>query len=126
MALHQLGLAAHADGDTDEALRLFVGALARRHEVGDREDLATSFDRVAGLVIRREPALAAQLLGAADGMRDRHRLPAPADPGDRESTRDGLVAAMGEHDFTSARTAGRSAPLDLIVDQTLDLVPSAA
>jgi predicted ATPase len=125
LVLHQLGNVAQADGEPDEALRLFTGALARRHEVGDREDLAASLDSVAGLVAGREPTLAAQLLGAADGVRDRHRLPTPTDGG-REATRDAVRAGLGDAAFASAWTAGRSAPIGLIVDQALDLVPSAA
>jgi diguanylate cyclase (GGDEF)-like protein len=122
MVLHQLGNAARVDGDPDEALRLFVGALARRHEVGDRENLAASLDSVAGLVADRQPALAAQLLGAADGVRDRHRLPTPMDGG-REATRDTVRADLGDA-FTSAWAAGRAAPIGLVIDQALDLVPS--
>jgi len=34
-------------GDAPAALRLYVDALARRHELGDREDLAVSLDSVA-------------------------------------------------------------------------------
>jgi diguanylate cyclase (GGDEF)-like protein len=126
MALHQLGLVELTAGDHEEALRLFTGALARRHEIGDRQDLAASLDSVAGLVDQREPNLAAQLLGAADGMRDRHRLPAPPDGDERGVVRDRIRVAIGESDFMAAWTSGRAAPLGLIVDQTLDLVPSAA
>jgi tetratricopeptide (TPR) repeat protein len=125
MALHQLGQLAHAEGHHDEALRLFAGALARRHELGDREDLAVSLDSVARLIIDREPALAAQLLGAAEGLRERHRLPAPADDV-RDAAREAVVSALGERAFSSAWSGGRSAPLGLVVDQTLDLVTSAA
>ncbi|GII21850.1 diguanylate cyclase [Planosporangium mesophilum] len=123
--LHLLGTVARAEGDADEALRLFTGALVRRHEVGDREDLAASLDSVAGLVVDRDPTLAAHLLGAADGVRDRHRLPAPA-AGDGEATLDAVRARLGAPQFTSAWTTGRAAPIGLIVDQALDLVPSAA
>ncbi|HEV7898375.1 MAG TPA: tetratricopeptide repeat protein, partial [Planosporangium sp.] len=123
--LHLLGNVARAEGDADEALRLFTGALVRRHEVGDREDLAASLDSVAGLVVDRDPTLAAHLLGAADGVRDRHRLPTPME-GDREATHDVVRARLGDPAFTSAWTTGRAAPIGLIVDQALDLVPSAA
>ncbi|MGC9670375.1 diguanylate cyclase [Planosporangium sp. 12N6] len=122
--LHQLGNAARAGGDADEALGLFAGALVRRHEIGDREDLAASLDSVAGLIADREPALAAHLLGAADGVRDRHRLPAPTG-GDREAARDAVRDRLGDAAFTSAWAAGRAAPIRMIVDQVLDLVPVA-
>ncbi|GAA1793802.1 diguanylate cyclase [Planosporangium flavigriseum] len=125
MVLHQLGNVARVEGDADEALRLFAGALARRHEIGDWEDLAASLDSVAGVMADRDPRLAAQLLGAADGIRERHHLPAPAD-GARESARDAVRAELSDAAFTSAWADGRAAPIALIIDQALDLVPSAA
>jgi predicted ATPase len=123
MALHQLGIAAEALGDTETALKLLTAALARRHEVGDREDLATSLDSVAHLVVQTDATLAARLLGAADGLRERHRLPAPPDAETRRAdTLEAVLKDLDERAFAVARTAGRGAPLDLIVDEVLDLV----
>ena len=125
MALHQLGLAAQLDGDRPEALRLLVCALTRRHEVGDRLDLAVSLDRVAALAVDAEPTVAVRLLAAAEELRDRHRLPTPPDD---ETGRPGtLAAARGALDpaaFSAAWAGGRRAPLEVIVDQVVDLVPA--
>jgi predicted ATPase len=124
MALHQLGLAAQRDGEPAEALRLLADALGRRHEEEDREDLATSMDSVANVVVATHPPLAARLLGAADGLRTRHRLP---DPPESETRRGATLAAardgLGADAFAAAWEAGRTAPLDLVVDQALDTVP---
>jgi hypothetical protein len=64
---------------------------------------------------------------AADGVRHRHRhrLADPTD-GDRHATRDAVRAGLGDEEFTSAWRAGRAAPIGLIIDQALELVPSAA
>ena len=119
MALHQLGLAAQLDGDRPEALRLLVCALTRRHEVG------VSLDRVAALAVDAEPTVAVRLLAAAEELRDRHRLPTPPDD---ETGRPGtLAAARGALDpaaFSAAWAGGRRAPLEVIVDQVVDLVPA--
>lgn len=122
MALHQLGLAAELDGDRPEALRLLVSALRRRHDVGDREDLAVSLDRVAALAAGTDPTLAVRLLGAAEELRERHRLPTPPDNETRRAqtlseTREALDAPA----FGAAWSGGRNAPLDVIVDQAIDL-----
>lgn len=79
-----------------------------------------------GLAAQRdgEPAEALRLLGAADGLRTRHRLP---DPPESETRRGATLAAardgLGADAFAAAWEAGRTAPLDLVVDQALDTVP---
>jgi predicted ATPase len=79
-----------------------------------------------GLAAQRdgEPAEALRLLGAADGLRTRHRLP---DPPESETRRGATLAAardgLGADALAAAWEAGRTAPLDLVVDQALDTVP---
>jgi predicted ATPase len=122
MALHQLGLAALASGDHGDAVRLVKEALAKRHEVGDRIDLAISLDVLASLLAEARPALAARpafaarLVGAADGLRTRHRLPVPPDSETRRNVT--LPQVSG---YSAARAAGRSAPLDEIVEEAIDV-----
>jgi predicted ATPase len=126
MALHQLGVAAQLDGDRDEALRLLADALARRHEMGDREDLAASLDSIAGLAVERDAALAARLLAAAEALRAAHRLPSPPDgAAQRRATGDIARRRLGPAAFAAAWAAGRGTPLDLVVDQALELAPAA-
>jgi diguanylate cyclase (GGDEF)-like protein len=124
MALHQLGLAAHADGDDQEALALLTAALTRRHDVGDREDLAVSLDRIAHHIVGSRPELAVRLLSAADGLRYRHRLPLPPESDTRrQSTVAAARLALDERTYASASATGRQAPLDVIVEEALDLSP---
>jgi hypothetical protein len=103
MAQHQLGLAAQLSGDRAEALRLLVSALATRHEVGDRLDLAISLDVVAALLASEDPAHAARLIGAADGLRARHRL---TDPPDAQTLRTSTLPLIVDH--PRDRAAGRA------------------
>ncbi len=126
MSLHQLGLAADLDGDRPEALRLLIQALSRRHDVGDREDLAVSLDCVAAMTVDREPTLAVRLLAAAEELRERHRLPTPPDSETRRSkTLAATRVVLDQAAFAAAWASGRGAPLDLIVDQAMDLAPEA-
>ncbi|WP_433082709.1 diguanylate cyclase [Dactylosporangium sp. CA-052675] len=111
MAQHQLGLAALAEGDRVEALRLLVAALATRHEVGDRLDLAISLDVVASLLAADDPAHAARLVGAADGLRARHRLP---EPPDAQTLRSQTLPRLAAHQRD--RAAGRAVSLEHVVE----------
>jgi diguanylate cyclase (GGDEF)-like protein len=111
MAQHQLGLAARLEGDRVEALRLLVIALTTRHEVGDRLDLAISLDVVAALVAADDPAHAARLIGAADGLRARHRL---AEPPDAQTLRSVTLPLLLDHQRD--RAAGRAVSIEHIVE----------
>ncbi|MFC4997218.1 diguanylate cyclase [Dactylosporangium cerinum] len=111
MAQHQLGLAARLEGDRVEALRLLVTALTTRHEVGDRLDLAISLDVVAALVAADDPAHAARLIGAADGLRARHRL---AEPPDAQTLRAVTLPLLLDHQRD--RAAGRAVSIEHIVE----------
>ncbi|OLE29026.1 MAG: hypothetical protein AUG44_05720 [Actinobacteria bacterium 13_1_20CM_3_71_11] len=120
MALHLLGRAAQREGDGAEALRLVCAALALRNEVGDREDLAISLESLGVLLAGHDAELAARLLGAAEALRTRHRLP---DNGEAAAEREaGLVTLRESLDtgtLAVAWTAGQSSPLDLIVAEAV-------
>ncbi|HWG99499.1 MAG TPA: diguanylate cyclase [Pilimelia sp.] len=141
MALHQLGLAALADGDRAGAVRDVAAALALRREADDREDLAVSLDTLAALLAPDTagaagdatgadaggaggtggpppaPTLAAELLGAADGLRARYRLPTPTAERSMIVTRLRAVLTPGELEL--AIGTGRNASLDAVVDDAL-------
>ncbi|HEX8626993.1 MAG TPA: diguanylate cyclase [Catenuloplanes sp.] len=121
MALHQLGLAARAAGDRAEALELFLAALDRRHEVGDREDLAVSLDCVAEVVVNDDAERAVRLLAAAEGLRQAQRLVEPPDvDGSRAATLASARLALGTRPFAAAWRAGKAASLEQMVDEALD------
>jgi hypothetical protein len=116
MAQHQLGLAARAEGDRVEALRLLATALLTRHDVGDRLDLAISLDVVAAMLADDDPGHAARLIGAADALRGRHRL---ADPPDAQTLRAHTLPRLAAHQRD--RAAGKAVSLDHIVDSVRHL-----
>jgi diguanylate cyclase (GGDEF)-like protein len=123
MALHLLGLAAHDSGDRADALALLTAAVERRFDVGDQEDLAVSLECVAHVVAGGDAAFAATLLGAADGLRERNSLVAPPETETRrEATLAVVTAALDPPALASAQAVGRTAPIDLIIDEALDLV----
>ena len=126
-ALHQQGLIARRTGDPAAARELFGAALIRRHEVGDREDLAVSFDCLADLAVGERPELAVRLLAAAEQLRQSQRIVAPPDVyGRRQATLDRARTAIGGPAFTAAWRAGRRAPLDLVVaEATAAALPHA-
>jgi diguanylate cyclase (GGDEF)-like protein len=158
MALHLLGLAARSAGDHAAAVRQVAAALALRRDAEDRQDLAVSLDTLADLLtspagprtaVPPVPAvagLAGRLLGAADGLRYRHRLPTPTDGGgmdgggmdggatdggatdgmaDRAAVLDRLRAALDADTLALALATGRAASLDAVVDEALDHVEKA-
>jgi diguanylate cyclase (GGDEF)-like protein len=126
-ALHQQGLIARRTGDPAAARELFGAALVRRHEVGDREDLAVSFDCLADLAVGDRPELAVRLLAAAEQLRQSQRIVAPPDiDGRRQATLDSARTAIGGPAFAAAWRAGRRAPLDLVVaEATAPALPDA-
>ncbi|MEN3309534.1 MAG: hypothetical protein V7603_5736 [Micromonosporaceae bacterium] len=126
MALHHLGRAAWHDGDHGTALRQVGAALALRHEVGDREDLAISLELLAALLADGQAGdgpVAARLLGAAQTLRNRHRLP-EHDGGDADTgaTLAALRERLGPPAVAAALTAGQHAALDAVVADAMACV----
>jgi tetratricopeptide (TPR) repeat protein len=122
MALHQLGLAAYDSGERSAAMNLLTSALERRFAVGDQEDLAVSLECVGHVAAGKDPAFAATLLGAADGLRERRGLPAPPENDTRRAATLAVVRdSLDPQALASAQAIGRTAPLDLIIDEALDL-----
>ncbi|HEX8498470.1 MAG TPA: tetratricopeptide repeat protein, partial [Actinomycetales bacterium] len=110
MALHQRGLAAQAAGERADARQLFLAALDKRHEVGDRDDLAVTLDCLAELLVTVDPELATRLLGGADQLR-RSRTPiSPVDLERRDRCVADARAAAGNAAFAAAWRCGRAMP----------------
>jgi diguanylate cyclase (GGDEF)-like protein len=145
MALHQLGLAALRSGDLRLAATQVAAGLGLRRDLGDRDDLSISLDTLAQLLATGAgppgdvtdgpaaggsaggaPVLAARLLGAADGLRARHRLNPPSGPAaaDRAATLTRLEVVLDPAAVAAARTTGAHASLDTIVNEALDYVQS--
>ncbi|GGR51159.1 hypothetical protein GCM10010168_82380 [Actinoplanes ianthinogenes] len=123
MAQHQLGLAAQAEGDPGEAARLFRVGLRLRDEIGDREDLANSFECLASVLVAAEPARAVRLVAAAGELRRRNHLAEPPEAGTR---RDGVGAAgravLGDRGFATAWRAGTAMSLEDAVRDAMRVI----
>ena len=133
MALHLLGRAAQREGEWGEARRLVCAALSLRHDVGDREDLAISLETLAALLVSgpsvsaHDAELAARLMGGAEALRTRHRLPLTGEaPAERETGLAALRAVLDDQALAAAWTAGQGAPLDLIVPEAIARVAALA
>jgi tetratricopeptide (TPR) repeat protein len=105
-----------------EAMALhLLGKVAARD--GDRDDLAISLEALGALLARRDAAdaeLAARLLGAAEALRTRHRLPDNGEtPADREAGLAALHETLDTGTLAAAWTAGQSTPLELVVDEAV-------
>jgi predicted ATPase len=121
-ALHLLGLVAHDAGDHDKALNLLTDALDRHHVLDCPEDLAISLDCLANATADRHPTSAARLLGTADQLRRRHRLPIPSE---NETRRDAsltiLRTRLDQTAFTAAWNTGHTTPPDETIHEATDL-----
>jgi diguanylate cyclase (GGDEF)-like protein len=124
-ALHHLGITASREGDTREAIRQITLALGLRRDVGDQEGLASSLEALAALSTG-SPALAARLLGATDGLRERTRLPVPATSRANSAEALGVLReTLGESALAQAWADGRATPTGHLVDELLAVDPSA-
>ncbi len=115
-AVHRAGHVELLDGRPAEAARHFADALARRHELRLHDEVATSLECVAQVVAAADGVLAAELLGAAEVVRDRHGLPVPPSLAyTRSAAGDGARAELGDRGFTRAHVVGRTRALDVMV-----------
>jgi diguanylate cyclase (GGDEF)-like protein len=136
-ALHLLGRTVAREGRRAEAMRLVSAAMALRHEVSDRQDLAISLEAMATMLVtppddgpeaagpREEvpPAdaeLAARLMGAADALRVQHRLPPTGVTAtERQGGLTALRGSLNDRTLTAAWTAGQNSPLAMIIDEAV-------
>jgi predicted ATPase/DNA-binding SARP family transcriptional activator len=115
----RVSLAYTADqrGDGDRALSLALAGLADAEEFGSVRAIANAVEAIAGaLALGRDPALAAQLLGAADSVRRSSGGPMPAaerfDVGRAEQR---ARTTLGEAPFEAEFAAGAMASCDELV-----------
>ena len=119
-----LGLAVQATGDEAKAERCFTKGLRLLQSVGGGWYLATSLAGLATCLIHREPAWAAQLLGAAEVLRERSGQ--PNWPVERERDERAVVALraiLGEEWFSHERSRGRELSLDDIIEKVNAGIP---
>jgi predicted ATPase/DNA-binding SARP family transcriptional activator len=120
-ALTHLGRLARLRGDDLTAWRLLREAAPIAWRLGERIALAETFEALAPVLIDRgEPALAARLAGAADGLRQAATVPLPAvHHAERAQTFRRLDAALGTAKHAAARADGRA----LSFEQALAVLP---
>ena len=116
LVLHRLGGVDLFDGRPADAARHLAAALARRHALGHAVDVVDSLEWLATAV--QDPALTAELLGAAEVLRDRHGLPVPAQAvRTRSAAVDGARSELGERGYARAVAAGRTAEVPDLADR---------
>jgi predicted ATPase/DNA-binding CsgD family transcriptional regulator len=109
---HELAILARREHDLAGAAALLRTSLRLHHELGDRWRAASVLEEVAGgVLVRLDPACAAELLGAAEALRDALQTPVP--PAERpdydravDALRERLVPAMFERHWDTGRARG--------------------
>ena len=107
-ALAHLGDAAARSGDSERARSLYIESFEIRRALGDLPGIASGMEKLASVVIDRDPRTAGVLLGAAERVRDLIRAPVPrAAREEYEALRNRVEEGLGEARFEEARGEGR-------------------
>jgi tetratricopeptide (TPR) repeat protein len=113
------------EGDHVEARRLWGMSLAERQQIGHFHTIAGCLEGFAYLCSKQGQAeRAAQLLGAAEGLREAVRSSLPLrDRADHECAASGARAALGEEAFARAWAEGQAMTREQAVAQALATGP---
>jgi tetratricopeptide (TPR) repeat protein len=107
-ALAHLGDAAARSGDSERARSLYIESFEIRRALGDLPGIASGMEKLASVVIDRDPRTAGVLLGAAERVRDLIRAPVPrAAREEYEALRNRVEEGLGGARFEEARGEGR-------------------
>jgi predicted ATPase/DNA-binding SARP family transcriptional activator len=121
-AYHGLGEIALGQGRLDEAARWLAQGLALSQTLGDRASLAWCLAGMGSVAaLGEEPARAARLWGAAEGLRQ--AIGCRSAPAARATYERALAAAraqLGDDAFAAAWAAGRAMTLDQAIAEALD------
>jgi Tetratricopeptide repeat len=114
LAFCRLGTVVHAQGDDARATALYEESLALYRELGNKHGLAECLEGLAGVAVaQRQLERAAQLLGAAETLRQ--ATGAPLSPGARaryDRDMSAVRAGLGEAAFAAAWATGKATPLE--------------
>jgi len=111
-AQHELAILARREHDLPGAAALLRTSLRLHYELGDRWRVASVLEELAGgVLVRVDPALAAELLGAAEALRGAMQTPLPpAERPDYERAVDTLQSRMApallERHWETGRAGG--------------------
>ncbi len=118
MVLTDMGLVACAAGDCAKAESLHRAALAIARKLGDQRRMAFCLEGLAMALSRRQPNLAARLLGVASALRERIGSPLPtAEHAEYDGMLQVLKVILGTEMFTLELEAGRYRGLEAIMAQ---------
>lgn len=123
------GFARLGRGSLDDAARDLVGGAHFGHLAGNPETLSFACDGLAAVLLARNesPDVAAQLVGASHGLRDRAGIvPWPGLRPVMAAIFDGVRAVAGEEVFETNRQIGRHLDLDAVEALTRSLVPATS
>jgi Tetratricopeptide repeat len=117
LAFCRLGTVVHAQGDDARATALYEESLALYRELGNKHGLAECLEGLAGVAVaQRQLERAAQLLGAAETLRQ--ATGAPLSPGERaryDRVMSAVRAGLGEAAFAAAWATGKAMPLEQVL-----------
>jgi predicted ATPase/class 3 adenylate cyclase len=119
-AIGNLGDVAVAEGDFAAARSLYLECVRIRYTLGDLPGLATAIEKLAWAMVNEEPALAARLIGAAEGVRASTRATvAPAARAEHQRGLRGLAEQLGDDGLAAARGEGRSQGVEGVLSTLL-------
>ena len=116
---------ARARGEHAQAWQLFAESLRLAWAQANPWGIAVCLEGLGGAMAAcGEPAWAAVLFGAADGVREANRLHAvPGALPDVEQDRAATRACLGEAAFAAALQQGRARPADTVIAEALAYIP---
>ncbi len=120
-SLYELGMVAHAQADFGTARAHLEERLAICRELSHRHGVVENLEGLAAVAIAQaQPARAARLFGAAEGLREAMGAPLPpADRAEHERSVAAVRAALGEDAFAVAWAEGRAMSLEQAVANAL-------
>jgi hypothetical protein len=118
-----LGKMACDKGDYGQAGAQLKESLALRQESKSRRGIASVLEGLAKLTVAQQQAkLAAQLLGAAEALREAIGTPLlPDERADYEQTLAAARTALGEEAFARVWAEGRATPLEQVISNVLKM-----
>ena len=106
---------------------MLLEALLVHQRLGDRWRVASVLEEIAGgVLVRHDPELAAEVLGAAEALREQLGTPIPpAEAPDRAAALTQLGRKLGAAKLEAAQAAGRSGSLDHVIDRAVEAIDDA-
>jgi predicted ATPase/DNA-binding CsgD family transcriptional regulator len=123
-AQHELAILARREHDLPGAAALLRTSLRLHHELGDRWRTASVLEEVAGgVLVRLDAARAAELLGAAEALRDALQTPLPpAERPDYERALETLAERLDPEALQRHWDAGRARGLERSIQSATEAI----